>query len=407
MGVRKLQHGSSQKESSKSKNLNPQTVVLLLGAMGFWVMGDNYAASPMLVDIAQDFGVDIGTAALTVASYMIPFGLFTLIFGPIADRYGKARVISGAAFGTAIFSSLGAAAFDIVSLSVIRAINGGLAAAILPVTISYVGDLFSEPKSKMNAIGSVMGMYFLGAAAATVIGGGLSFIGSWKLVYLTYGIAELIIALLMLKYLAFVPGTAGAMGLKKAYSNAFAKPFLPRTVVLLFLVGFSVFGSFTYLGDFLVEQTGFNIFNVGLILTLFGLSAFIGGRNAGELRQRLGPKMMLLAGGLGIIAWIPLGQWPGLFYVFPALVVFGFAFVLLQSTIIMTAQQQLPMQRGTVMSLASFNMFVGGGIGVLINRFLLGVGGYGLIFFVSGIAILVAAILAYRLLITMERKTAS
>ncbi len=378
--------------------------VFLLGLMGFWVMGDNYAASPMLVDIASDFNIDIGTAALTVAAYMLPFGLFTLIFGPLGDKYGKARVISIAAFGTAVFSSLGALAFDITSLASIRSVNGALAAAILPVTISYVGDLFEEPKAKMNAIGSVMGMYFLGAAAATVIGGGLSFIGSWRLVYLTYGAAELIIAVLMLKYLVFAPGTSEAMGFRRAYANALARPFMLRTVVLLSLVGFAVFGSFTYLGDFLVERTGFNILQVGLILTLFGLSAYIGGQRAGNIRQKIGPKMMLFAGILGAIFWAPLGYWPGLFYVFPILVAFGLAFVLLQSTIIVTAQQQLPMQRGTVMSLASFNMFVGGGLGVLINRFLLAAWGYEAIYLIAALAILVVGLLAYRLLLLLAQQ---
>jgi len=367
-------------------------------------MGDNYAASPMLVDIASDFNIDIGTAALTVAAYMLPFGLFTLIFGPLGDKYGKARVISIAAFGTAVFSSLGALAFDITSLASIRSVNGALAAAILPVTISYVGDLFEEPKAKMNAIGSVMGMYFLGAAAATVIGGGLSFIGSWRLVYLTYGAAELIIAVLMLKYLVFAPGTSEAMGFRRAYANALARPFMLRTVVLLSLVGFAVFGSFTYLGDFLVERTGFNILQVGLILTLFGLSAYIGGQRAGNIRQKIGPKMMLFAGILGAIFWAPLGYWPGLFYVFPILVAFGLAFVLLQSTIIVTAQQQLPMQRGTVMSLASFNMFVGGGLGVLINRFLLAAWGYEAIYLIAALAILVVGLLAYRLLLLLAQQ---
>jgi len=87
------------------------------------------------------------------------------------------------------------------------------------------------------------------------------------------------------------------------------------------------------------------------------------------LRQKLGTNMMLYAGLLGFIAWTPMGFWPGLAYVFPALIAFGLTFVLLQSTIIVTAQQQLPTQRGTVMSLASFNMFVGGGCGVLAKRF--------------------------------------
>jgi predicted MFS family arabinose efflux permease len=383
--------------------LQPRTkhVVFLLGLMGFWAMGDNYAASPMLVDIARDFGIDIGTAALSVAAYMLPFGLFTLLFGPLGDRYGKARVISIAAFGTAVFSCLGALAFNIISLAAIRAINGILAAAILPVTMSYVGDLFEEPKKRLNAIGSVMGMYFLGGAAATAIGGGLSFIGSWRLVYLAYGVAELIIALLMFKYLIFAPGTAKTLGLRQAYANAFSQPFLLKTVVLLFLVGFAVFGSFTYLGDFLVEMTGLNIFYVGLIMTPFGLAAYAGGQKAGDIRLKLGSNITLLAGILGLITWAPLGQWPGIYYTLPILLAFGFAFVLIQSTVIFTAQQQLPMQRGTVMSLASFNMFVGGGCGVLINKFLLINWGYKSIFLIAALAIFVAGLLVHRLLLIL------
>lgn len=75
---------------------------------------------------------------------MILFGLFTLFFGPLADRFGKAKIINLAAFITAIFSIFAAAAFDIVSLSAIRIVNGAFAAAILPVTMSLVGDLFSN-----------------------------------------------------------------------------------------------------------------------------------------------------------------------------------------------------------------------------------------------------------------------
>jgi predicted MFS family arabinose efflux permease len=83
------------------------------------------------------------------------------------------------------------------------------------------------------------------------------------------------------------------------------------------------------------------------------------------------------------------------------LLAFGFAFVLIQSTVIFTAQQQLPMQRGTVMSLASFNMFVGGGCGVLINKFLLINWGYKSIFLIAALAIFVAGLLVRRLLLIL------
>ncbi|SDM51427.1 MFS transporter [Halarsenatibacter silvermanii] len=378
-----------------------KTAVLLLGAMGFWVMGDNYAASPMLVDIAQDFGLEIGTAAMVVVAYMIPFGLFTFIFGPLGDRYGKLRIITIASFGTAIFSSLGALAFNFPSLLAVRAINGGFAAAILPVSVSYIGDIFNKPRAVMNAIGQMMGSFFLGAAAATAIGGGLSFIGSWRLVYLTYGVAELVIVVIILKSLQFDEGTAEKLSFRRAYSNAFKRPMLLKTVALLFLIGFAVFGSFTYLGDFFVEMTGYNILVVGLILTLFGLAAFTGGRNVGNMRQLLGPKLLILAGLVGIISWLPLGFWPGLVFAVPALIGFGLAFVTLQSTILVTAQKQMPRQRGTVMSLASFNMFVGGGTGVTINRLLLNFWGYQAIYLIAGTAVLIVGFLIYLVINTL------
>lgn len=377
--------------STREKNL----LVYLLGFMGFWVMGDNYATSPILVDIATDFGVEIGTAALTVTAYMLPFGLFTIVFGPLADRYGKVRVITTAALGTAIFSSLAAGAFSILSLGGLRAINGAFAAAVLPVTISLIGDVFKDPKSKMNSIGTVMGMYFLGAAAATVIGGGLSFIGSWRIVYLTYGIAEFILVVLIYKFLTFGEGTVDKLSFKEAYSDAISHSELLKTVSLLSLVGFAVFGSFTYLGDYIFGQTGYNLLYVGSILTLFGIAAFIGGTRAGTLRKKIGSKILLIAGIIGLISLLTVSYWPGIQFVIPALFGFGLAFVILQVTIITTAQQFLPKKRGTVMSLASFNMFTGGAIGVFLNRPIQDLLGYQGVFAIAGVTIFTVGVLSF------------
>ncbi|MEF8835691.1 MAG: MFS transporter [Candidatus Thermoplasmatota archaeon] len=370
-------------------------LVYLLGFMGFWVMGDNYAASPILVDIAAEFGVGIGTAAMTVTAYMLPFGLFTIAFGPLADRFGKVRVITTAALGTAIFSSLAAAAFNIYSLGALRAVNGVFAAAILPVTISLIGDVYEEPKSKMNSIGTVMGMYFLGAAAATAIGGGLSFIGSWRIVYLTYGIAELILVVLLYKFLTFEKGTVDKLSFREAYSDAVSHSELLKTVALLFLVGFAVFGSFTYLGEYLVEKTGYNLLAVGFILTLFGLAAFTGGRRVGTLKKKIGPKILFIAGVLGLISLLTVSYWLGIYFVLLALFGFGLSFVILQVTIITTAQQYLPEKRGTVMSLASFNMFIGGAVGIFINRTILASFDYQGLFMIAGFAIFIVGTLAF------------
>ncbi len=369
-------------------------VVFLLGFMGFWVMGDNYAAAPLIVDIAQDFSIDIGTAALPVAAYMLPFGLVTLLFGPLADKYGKAKIISIAAFGTAIFSGLGAVAFDIFSLGIIRAINGGFAAGILPVSISLVGETFEKPKEIHNAIGMIMGMFFLGAAVATIIGGGLSQFGSWRLVYLTYGIVEFPIAIAMLFMLERDSGTTDILNFKKAYVETLTQPGLLKTISILSLVGFAVFGSFTYAGKYIQTQTGHGLLVVGSLMSLFGISAFLGGRYAGTLKQKIGNKLPLIAGLLGAFSWTIIVLKPTMLVLSIGLIGYGLAFVFLQSTLVSSAQQLMPTRRGTTMAAASFNMFIGGAIGVQVNRMILGSLGFEAIFMTAATLILISGILS-------------
>lgn len=374
-------------------------MVLILGLMVFWANGDNYVAAPLIVEIAKAFHLDIGTAALTVTSYMLPFGLFTLIFGPLADRYGKARIINLGAFGSAIFCGLGALATDIFSLSAIRAVSGAFGAAILPVAMSLIGDSFGrDPKALQNTLGQVLGMAFLGGAAGTVIGGALAFLGSWRFVYLVYGLTGLLIAFIMLNTIEKQPGTTAEFSLKRAYQEAFAKTDLLKTVSIIFLMGASVFGSFTYAGKFVETRTGVNILWVGLILTCFGVASIIGGRQAGACRKKLGNRVLLFGALLGSVSWAAMAAWHSPLFISLSLAGFGLGFILIQSSLLTTAQQLMPQRRGTVMSLASFNMFVGGGLGTLMNGHVLNQWGFAPVFMGAAGLILLAGVIASRLL---------
>ncbi|MHC4558240.1 MAG: MFS transporter [Planctomycetota bacterium] len=376
------------------KKQDTHKMIMILGMMAFFCNGDNYAAAPLIVEIARDLNLDISQAALSISAYMLPFGLFTLLFGPIADRYGKARIINIAAFGTAIFSGLGAVAFDLTSLSIVRAVNGAFAAAILPVSMSLIGDsLDGDLKKVQNALGKVFGITFLGGAAATAIGGTLAYTGSWRLVYLFYGVAELTIAIVMLKILKRQPGTVSALNLTGAYREAFTNVNLIKTAGIIFLMGLSVFGSFAYAGKFVEIRTGYNILLVGLILTFFGLATVLGGRIVGVLKRKLGNKLFFIAGTLACVSWGLMGAWHSPYLLSLSLAGFGFGMIMLQPTLVGTAQQLMPKQRGTAMSIASFAMFTGGGIGTYLNGRILIDWGYESVFIIAGVLILLAGIL--------------
>lgn len=374
-----------------SKSL--KRMVFILSFMAFWANGDNYAVAPLLIDISKDLNIDIGRAALSVTSYMLTFGFFTIIFGPLGDRYGKTKIINIAAFGTAIFSILGSFAFNLQYLIIVRAINGAFAAGIFPVTMALIGETFDD-SNRQNAIGKVMGMMFLGGASATAIGGILAYLGSWRLVYFIYGVAELIIAFIMLKSLEKSTGVIKKLNFRKVYGQAFANTNLIKVVSIIFLIGFSVFGSFTYSGKFIQERTGNNILIVGLILTIFGLATVIGGRKAAIIRKKLDNKFLIFAGILGGTSLTIMSFAYSTLLISISLFGFGLAFVFLQSTLVTTAQELMPKLRGTAMSLASFNMFVGGGIGTFINGYILNHYGISKIYISASLIMIVVGLIA-------------
>ena len=53
---------------------------------------DARVVAPLLPAIATDFETSIARAGYVVSGYLLPYGLFQLAYGPLADRFGKVRV---------------------------------------------------------------------------------------------------------------------------------------------------------------------------------------------------------------------------------------------------------------------------------------------------------------------------
>ncbi len=324
---------------------------------------------------------------------MLSFGVFTLLFGPLSDRFGKARIINISAIGTAIFSILGGFAFNLPSLIFFRAVNGAFGAGILPVTMALVGQLFDN-EDRHKALGKVMGLMFFGGAAATAIGGALAYFGSWRLVYIIYGVAELIMGLIMLRVLDKDQGIVDKFNLISAYKRPLTNYRFMRLVLVVFFVGFSVYGSFTYSGKLLQSITGYNILQVGLILSLFGVGTVIGGRIAPKAKSMLNHGYLVSAGIIGFMSLFAISAYTNIWILGIAFIGFGMAFIFMQSTLVATAQEKLPMMRGTAMSLTSFNIFVGGALGTAFNGYIMSHYGISKIFYDAGYVILIAGLIS-------------
>lgn len=369
-------------------------MLIVLGLMAFLANGDNYAASALLIDISKDLSISFETAALSVTAYMFAFGAFTLIFGPLSDRYGKVKIINIAALGTSIFSILGGFAFNLPSLVFFRAVNGAFGAGIFPVMMAIVGQSFDD-EHRHQALAKVLGLGFLGAAMATAIGGVLAYFGSWRLVYIFYGIGELILSFIMLKILERDTPMVERLNFITAYKAPFTNPKFMRIALTLLFVGFSVFGSFAYSGKLVQEITQYSILSVGLILSFYGIGTVIGGRIAPKFKMKVGTtNFFVVAGIIGFLSTFILFISRNVILLSLGLFLFGVAFVFLQSTLVATAQDKLPQARGTAMSLTSFNMFVGGAVGTRVNANIIGAYGTSNIYLIAAILLLAVGLVS-------------
>ena len=72
--------------------MNPaarRTLLLVLGFLAFAAVYNGLVMSPVLEQMAREFGITTGTAGLVVAAYGAPGIAVALLAGPYSDRIGR------------------------------------------------------------------------------------------------------------------------------------------------------------------------------------------------------------------------------------------------------------------------------------------------------------------------------
>src|SRR5262245_6684246 len=72
----------------------PLRSVILLAGAGFASQAMVRVTDSLLPQIAADFDTSVGQAAIVIVAYSVAHGSVQLIIGPIADRFGKYRMVA-------------------------------------------------------------------------------------------------------------------------------------------------------------------------------------------------------------------------------------------------------------------------------------------------------------------------
>lgn len=373
--------------------MNQKKLVTVLGLAGFIVMADNWVVSPILPAIAKSFHVDPAKAGILIAAYMLPFGLFQLAYGPLADRFGKLKVIVGTLAMFAVATALCGAGLGLTDLGLYRALTGLFAAATMPVSLALIGDVVPLER-RQEAIGTFMGISFLGQALSMGIGGTIAYFASWRAVFVAYaavaGMISALLAGISRKLAGKFAGNARSEAFS-AYARLLGSSSSLRAYSVILFEGAFILGSFSYLGANISRALRMSYLETGLIMTVFGVGAVLGGRLGDKIAKRTGKKSLIALGlGLGAAADLAIAFVSShLAFIVAGIFALGLGFMLAHSTLLTLATEFARKSRGVAMSMVTFCFMVGGSVGTAFGGRLIGELGYGDFFALYGFALLV------------------
>ncbi len=373
--------------------------LLVLGMAAFLVQADARVMDPLLKVLAGDFHITKESASFVITLYAFSYGLFQLFYGPLGDRVGKLRVMAGALGLFALGELVCAAMSNLPLFASLRFINGMFAAAVIPLSLGYIGEKFPYEQRQV-ALGRFMSALMMGQILGSTLGGVFGKYLSWRGTYLVLGGAAILAALLLLREARRFPEAPRP---DRTFSltpfvTLWANPMTRIVLGTAFVEGFFVFGGLPFLSASLQERFHLDVALSGILLVGVGIGGLIYSASVKKLVPKIGELGTLLLGGSLLmvgyltIAWLPVWQ---LFI--PAIILFGMGYYTMHGPIQTRATELSPTMRGTAVALFAFAFFLGQAAGPAVLGRVLKVSGYGVGFSLAGVGLFVLALVARQL----------
>ncbi|CAB3769132.1 MFS transporter [Paraburkholderia solisilvae] len=187
--------------------LNRSQIAGFWGAWAGWTLDgmDSFiyalVLTPALTELLPRSGYEatpanVGLAgSILFALFLVGWGL-SFIWGPLADRFGRTKVLACTIFTFAIFTGLSATAHNVWELAIYRFIAGVGIGGEWALAGTYVAEAWPEDRRKMGA-GYLQTGYYAGFFLAAALNFTIGVHFGWRAMFLT-GAVPVVIAILIL-----------------------------------------------------------------------------------------------------------------------------------------------------------------------------------------------------------------
>ena len=288
------------------RGMHPREFVAFIAAL----MGVNALGVDLMLPALADIGHDLAVSAANhrqwiVTVYMMGFGLGQLLYGPLADRYGRRPVLIVTLAGFVAASVFAASAATFPALLGARLLQGLMSASTRVLAVAIVRDTASG-RQMARTMSIAQMIFFIVPIMAPTLGQGLLAFGPWRFIfYALGGFAAFVLSWTLLR----VPETLTAER-RVAISLANLRANYGLTLTNRYSAGYAVAASLTFGGIIAfvssAQQIFVDEFGAGDRFTLLfalcagamGCASFANSR----LVERLGTRLISQAAVLALIA---------------------------------------------------------------------------------------------------------
>ncbi|MFD1038269.1 MFS transporter [Virgibacillus byunsanensis] len=364
----------------------PRQNYRLLTLLLFWcaliVVSSVYVTTPLIPVFSTIFQITPAMAAWTSSVFSLFYAIGFLIFGPLADRFGRKQIIVFGLTSLTIITCLIGFVDHFFWLVVLRGIQGFFAASFAPTAIAYVFDVF--PKGKLvTAIGFISFGYVTAGIFGQVVAGIIDQTFDWKIVFFVFGVIYFVTALAVFFILprASLPKTQGLgyffLQVKRIFQQQNFLLCYGITIILLL----TFIGMYTVLGDYLSSSPFHLTAKEILYVRAFGIVGMIISPFTGIFVEKYGLLPILRFGlFIAVIGLLFLGLVANIIYLVIMSVLYVTGISLIFPAIMMLVGELGGQHRAVAAAFYAFILFIGATLGPVTAIALMGIGSYVLTF---------------------------
>ena len=354
---------------TETATANDESQLWVMAAVAWAVFYSNYMVPPLIPALSREFSVTAYQLGWLISGFFISYGLSTLVYGALSDRWGRFPMLVTLLCFAATTMIVVSCAGSWRTLIMARILSGMGCGGIVTIALAVVGDRYPY-QVQGRPMGRMFGAIAAGIGFGSSLGPILNPLVGWRNEFRGLACVCALAAVFLIKSTKSRTKATSRLSsfdqVIREYLVVLDKPRGGRTMAFIFCNGAFHGGIFAWLTLLLMSRYHLHDTGIGVALAGYGLPGIFFGTVIGRWGDRYGRRYVVPAGffwaaGCAFLLVLPSSRVVAALVITALSVGFEATHPLMSS--ITTSLD--PKHRGQITGLATFTNFVGMGIGAL------------------------------------------